>query len=195
MKMLICFMQLLFVSIACVAQEVNYKNLIAEATQGDARSQSLLGYIYYFGGLNVSQDYSKAVYWFQKCEDQGKAEASAQTLLGECYYHGKGVKQDLKMAYELFVKASKNGNTYGKALLGEMFYKGDYVSKDYNKAFELFHVAATDKNTPNAHAMRMLSACYRYGLGTTIDTEKGKYWLEEAAKHKDDKAMMVAGMK
>ena len=85
------------------------------------------------------------------------------------------------------------GYSFGKALLGEMYYKGDYVSRDYNKAFELFQEATTDKNSPSAHAMRMLSACYRYGLGTKIDAEKEKYWLEEAAKHKDDKAMMIAG--
>ena len=41
--------------------------------------------------------------------------------------------------------------------------------------------------------MRLLSACYRYGLGTVIDELKEKYWLEEAIKHKDDKAILITG--
>lgn len=143
---------MLFVSISCIAQEVDIDSIAAQANAGDMRSLS---------------------------------------RLGECYYRGIGVQlgshkvqQDFQEAHECFLRASKAGDTLGKALLGEMYYKGDYVSKDYNKSFQLFQEAATDKNSPSAHAMRMLSACYRYGLGTEIDMSKEQYWFEMAEKQR-----------
>jgi TPR repeat protein len=75
-----------------------------------------------------------------------------------------------------------------------MYYNGWYVTKDYNKAFALLKEAAEAKNNPSARAMRLLAACYRYGLGTSVDAEKDKYWLEKAAEKKDEKAMAVMGI-
>ena len=44
-------------------------------------------------------------------------------------------------------------------------------------------------------SMRLLSACYRAGLGTKRDDAKAKYWLEQAAKNKDTDAMEILNVK
>ena len=98
------------------------------------------------------------------------------------------------MAFDYYMKAIEKGNIKALGRIGDMYYYGRYVEKDFNKAFKYLKEAAEAKSYPSAHAMRLLSACYRYGLGTKIDVEKEKYWLEEAAKHKDDKAMVIMGM-
>ena len=94
-------------------------------------------------------------------------------------------------AYEWLTKSSEQGNNGAKAYLGEMFYNGDYVMKDFDKAYIILKEASESLDRPSPHAMRLLSACYRYGLGTTIDNEKAEYWLKEAANHKDEKAMAI----
>ena len=38
-------------------------------------------------------------------------------------------------------------------------------------------------------AMRLLSSCYRYGIGTSINQEKADYWMQEAAKNNDNDAI------
>ena len=80
-----------------------------------------------------------------------------------------------------------------KGKLGEMYYKGQYVKQDFNEAFRLLKEAAEYKDVPSGNAMRLLSACYRYGLGTEKDAQKEAYWMEEAAKFKDEKAVGIVG--
>ena len=53
------------------------------------------------------------------------------------------------------------------------------------------------RDVPNKHslqddamkAMRILSACYKYGRGTKVDAVKGEYWMAEAAKNKEKNAL------
>ena len=71
---------------------IRFKNL---AEQGDASSQTNLGYCY-ATGQGVEQDYSQAVYWYKKAAEQG--EVCAQNNLGLCYNKGQGVEQDYSQA-------------------------------------------------------------------------------------------------
>ena len=108
---------------------------------------------------------------------------------------GYGFNQDYKKAFDYYTKAYQIGDSeaFGSVSghLGEMYYNGWYVEKDFDKAFKYLKEGAESKDNPSARAMRLLSACYRYGLGTTKDETKEKYWLEEAAKHKDKKAINI----
>ena len=55
----------------------------------------------------MRQDYTKAREWYEKAANQGIAQA--QFNLGVFYYHGKGVRQNIATAKELFGKACDNG--------------------------------------------------------------------------------------
>ena len=65
------------------------------AEQGDAKSQTNLG-ILYFNGKGVLKDYKKAVNLLQNAANQGDAEA--QFILGKIYIDGDGVPKSLKTA-------------------------------------------------------------------------------------------------
>lgn len=59
---------------------------IKAAEQGNAVAQFGLGFIY-ANGKGVPQNYTQAVYWYQKAAEQGLA--SAQVNLGLCMTMGK----------------------------------------------------------------------------------------------------------
>ena len=118
--------------------------------------------------------------------------------VGYLCYKGKGVIKDLKRAYECFKKLDEVNwkPAYGqiKGFLAEMYYYGNYVTKDYDMAFKLAKEGAEHINDPSGIAMRILSACYRYGLGTSVDNDKAERWLKEAANYNEDKALKALGM-
>ena len=108
-----------------------------------------------------------------------------------------GVERDAYQGIEWLKKAVKYKNSFAGDFLGELYYTGKYIegeSKNYDKAFECLKMAAEHKSHPIANSMRLLAACYRYGFGTTKDSAKEQYWMEEAANHDDEKAKSALGL-
>jgi TPR repeat protein len=66
------------------------------AEQGDAFSQTRLGFIYEYGE-GVPQNYAEAATWFRLAADQG--HVVAQDVLGGLYFSGRGVLKDYVVAY------------------------------------------------------------------------------------------------
>ncbi len=157
------------------------------AEQGYAEAQHNLG-VRYAKGEGVVQNHAEAVKWWRKAAEQGYAEA--QHNLGVCYYNGDGVGQDYGQAYR-YLTMPQDWKSSACSYIGEMYYYGRYLKKDYAKAFEYLKKAADEEQFRCGTAMRLLAACYRYGLGTAIDVAKEEYWMQEAVKHKDEKAMMI----
>ena len=157
------------------------------AEQGYAEAQLNLG-VCYAKGEGVVQNHAEAVKWWRKAAEQGYAEA--QHNLGVCYYNGDGVGQDYGQAYR-YLTMPQDWKSSACSYIGEMYYYGRYLKKDYAKAFEYLKKAADEEQFRCGTAMRLLAACYRYGLGTAIDVAKEEYWMQEAVKHKDEKAMMI----
>lgn len=152
------------------------------------RGEALNHGIQFYNGDSVTQDYAQAFSWFKKAADMGSGPGFNN--LGEMYYEGKYVSKDYSKAYELFQKAVEKGSVYAIGNLGIMFYYGHYVKKDPQKAFELLKKSC-DSDNPPSNAMRVLSACYRYGVGTAIDNEKSEYWLKKSAENGDKQAIKV----
>ena len=161
--------------------------IIQKANGGDASTQFALGEFYFFGE-GVVQNHAEAVKWWRKAAEQGYAEA--QHNLGVCYVKGEGVGQDYGQAYR-YLTMPQDWKSSACSYIGEMYYYGRYLKKDYAKAFEYLKKAADEEQFRCGTAMRLLAACYRYGLGTAIDVAKEEYWMQEAVKHKDEKAMMI----
>lgn len=121
------------------------------ANQGNANAQYKLGYCYE-NGKGVAKDESKALSWYMKAGKQDHLNAltviadyvyknritkdkvywcekgaklgilKAQYLLAECYYNGKGVKQNSNTALEWYKKAKDTAS--------------DYYYSDYNSSHE-----------------------------------------------------------
>jgi TPR repeat protein len=65
------------------------------AKQGNANSQSAIGYLFY-DGRGVGRNRGQAARWYQRAADQG--EPTAQFFLCEMHMRGDGVPRDLKLS-------------------------------------------------------------------------------------------------
>ena len=69
-------------------------------------------------------------------------DASAQTLLGQCYESGLGVPQNLATAVEWYQLAAEQNYAHAQVLLAYCYQHGLGVSKDGAKTLELMTKAA-----------------------------------------------------
>ena len=139
---------LLFVSAASVwayKKAPFAKSLRKLAGQGDAESQSRLGYMYY-QGQGVPQDYAAAPKWYRLAADQGNADA--QFDLAFMYYEGLGVPQDYAAALKWYRLAAAQGYARAQYSLGYMYANGEGVPQDHVQAHKWLTLATitfTDK--------------------------------------------------
>ncbi len=102
-------------------------DLRLQATQGNARAQFLLGYIYYHA-KGVAEDSVQGVTWWHKAAEQGHAEA--QWELGNAYVSGQGVVRDIPTGYAWYSISADNGLIFAKRdkeKIAQKMYPGDIV--------------------------------------------------------------------
>ncbi len=79
------------------------------AKEGNVQAQYTIAKIYY-EGLGVTQNYKKALYWYQQAAHQEYAKAYAQ--IGLMYCKGEGVLKSYKKAAPYIQLAFDNGCKY-----------------------------------------------------------------------------------
>ena len=121
------------------SDKANFDNCMAQAQQGNASAQAILGNMYDIGE-GVTQDYKQAVKWYRKSAEQGNA--LAQFNLALRYYNGQGVTQDYKQAVKWYRKAAEQGDVEAQNNLGNMYREGKGVTQDYVLAHMWFNIAA-----------------------------------------------------
>jgi TPR repeat protein len=90
------------------------------------------------------------------------------------YLYGlDNVKQDIKKAKKIYLKACNGKVTSSCAILGEMYYKGNVINQDYSKAKKFFTEACLGKN-PNSDSCFTLAQMYYQGIGIEKDLKKVK---------------------
>ena len=147
-----------------------------DANLGDAFAQNKLG-VCYEKGEGVSQDYTKAMFWFEKAANQ--EFAMAQYNLGRCYDCGIVVLYDPKMAVYWYTKAAEQGDSKAQHNLAICYRDGKGVQRDYKKAVYWFEKAA---NQGFARAQHNLGVWYKEGIGVQRDYKMAVYWYTEAAE-------------
>ncbi|MDB6150742.1 MAG: sodium-type flagellar motor component [Chthoniobacter sp.] len=91
----------------------------AAAGQLDAMNQ--MGQ-YYAAGRGLPQDSVAAAGWYRLATDYGHSGGAAALAL--CYFDGRGVRQNDRLATELASKAARAGEPRGQYLLGRIFEEG-----------------------------------------------------------------------
>jgi len=82
----------------------------------------------------------KASQWFTQAHDAG--DASAGTLLAECYLFGKGVNKNESKAIGLLQEAAAAKDPRAMDQLGNCYHKGIGVARDDAAAFRQYRTAA-----------------------------------------------------
>lgn len=121
--------------------------------------------------------------WIQRLIDYHEAtrqgNARAQNELGECYYCGDGVEEDVQKAVHWFQQSAEQGFAAAQNNLGECYYYGKGVAKDYMQALHWLQKAAEQGN---AAAQFNLGNCYYEGKCVKQDLERAEHWYQESAK-------------
>ena len=127
--------------------------LSKSADGGYVPAQFNLGEILLNGLGGVATNEVVGVEWLRKAaeskpvsDDWGSqiSLARARYELGVCYRDGRGVKKDVKRAFELFTSAQVDGKRHGKAdvALAECYEKGIGVAKDEARAEKIYRAVA-----------------------------------------------------
>lgn len=113
------------------------------ANKNYLEAQTLIG-VDYLNGNGISQDYAKALVWFEKAASENYAPA--QDSIGLMYNNGHWVDQDHFKAFEWFQKAANQNYHTGQVNLALMYKDGLGVAEDHTKALEWFQKAADQGN-------------------------------------------------
>ena len=133
MKSFFSLFIILFFSQAVSASDFDIQKQKAE--NGDIQAQFDVATRFDFGDDDngVTQDYEKAIYWYEQAAQQG--HSGAQVGLGTMYFIGKGVEQSFSMTALWYEKAAMSGNAYAQSALGKLYFLGKGVPKDKVKAY------------------------------------------------------------
>lgn len=105
--------------------------LETECDNAKAKSCSNLAKHYFYKEEHDSDDYEKAISYFDKAcllKDYKACES-----IGYAYRNGKVVKKDIKKAVDYYDKACDFGSRRMCAILAYWYQEGVYVQKDFNK--------------------------------------------------------------
>lgn len=161
------------------------------ADMGDPRAQDLLGVWCYDGEL-FNPDYPSALHWFEDAAQ--KNYAPAQVHLGKMYLEGKGVKQNIFEAAELFYRAGMDGYVEGMLYLMKC-YREHYVpvygdGKNGTDMEWLQKAASFNFQVP----LFQFGMAYLEGKGVAKDIDKAMELLIVSAMLGYGDAMYVAGV-
>ena len=167
------------------------------ADQGNAECQYMLG-LQYIANLIVEKDYRKAVYWLEKADKQGHAEAherlgSTQYDLGNSYYYGwYNLAEDKTEAAKWYEKSALNGYAEGQREIGHCYLHGVGISANPEKAIYWLK-KAVGQNDPEAKTI--LALMYMHGNHLPEDDKKAFQLLKEAAEanEPDENAFAILG--
>ena len=103
----------------------------------------------YYHGYGVTQNYEKAVYWWEKASNNN---ICAKYNLGVFYFNGYGVKKNKNLAFKYYEIASKMEVPSALYNLANMYYTGEGTSADIINAM-IYYEKAAQKGHKKAEAI------------------------------------------
>jgi TPR repeat protein len=149
------------------------------AEEGNADAQYNLG-VFYERGQGIPQNYTQAIYWYQKAAQQGYA--AAENNLAGMYLDGRGLPRDYTQALYWYRKAADQGLATAQENLGDLYFLGKGAKQDYSKTVYWYLKAAEQGS---GKAQYNLGNMYHYGRGVTQNYAEDYYWTSLAASATD----------
>ena len=131
----------------------------------------------------MGDGYIKASECIHQLAESG--DVVVQFLLGECYFHGKGIPANHAEAVRWYRKAAEQGNIDAQLFLGTCYQEGNGLSVDMHKAAEWYLKAAEQGD---ARGQCAIGLCYANGAGVSKDEEKAIGWWKRAAAQGNEPA-------
>lgn len=118
-------------------------------------------------------------------------EAEAQNALGEAYYDGKGVTENLPEAVKWYTRAAEQGNADAQNSLGYCYEFGEGVDYQNDVKAAKWYTKAAEQGLPIAQCN--LGICYENGDGVEKNLEEAIKWYTKAADQGYAKAQYYLG--
>ena len=161
----------------------DYFTLLKKAEKGDCDAQFNVGHYYY-----RLREFKKAYSWWLKCSKHNKYLGPLFNI-GNLYYNGWGLKQDIKKALHYFQLVIKNENTFSPKkknkyvdlalyLIGKTYFDGTFIKKNKKKGLDFYKKAAMRGNT---NAIYTLSLIYGNKEDGDYNFNKYIYYLKKTA--------------
>lgn len=115
--------------------------------------------------------------FWQQAAEQG--HAIAQSFLGVCYSHGRGITKDQSLAVAWYRKAAEQGYAPAQANLGVMYRDGKGVAKDESQAVQWLRKAAEQGYAP---AQINLASIYANSKSNAKNETEAVEWFTKAAE-------------
>jgi TPR repeat protein len=114
-------------------------------------------------------------------ENANDGYAESQSLWGQLILENEDQTPDKKnLAFDWFKKAAVQGNVTARLLVAACLIDGCGVEANPNEGFKILDKLANEEN--NAEAKYQIGFRAISGTGVVPDREKGRRWLESAAK-------------
>ncbi|MBI2717153.1 MAG: SEL1-like repeat protein [Rhizobiales bacterium] len=162
--------------------EIGSQSLRDAAAKGDATAQFIVA-SRYLDGQVLTQDFTKAAYWYQQAATRGLAPA--QYRLATLFERGKGAPRDMATALLWYERAASAGNVKAMHNAAVIAAGSEAGTPNYDKAFRWFGEAAKRGLKDSQFNLAVL---YERGLGARIDTGEALFWYGLAAKQGDTDA-------
>ncbi|MFQ9269836.1 hypothetical protein [Ruminococcus callidus] len=159
-----------YISASQIAK-INLRTLERLSEKGDAIATNTIGCVYSRKGEG------KKIQYYKKAIEQGYF--LSEFNLGDCYYNGDGVEQDLTLAAKWYEKAAERGHKFAQNSIGDCYYYGNGVEENNEKAVYWYKKAA---ESGVADACESLAKCYSNGYGVKQDYQKSIEWRRKGAE-------------
>ncbi|RHZ60872.1 hypothetical protein Glove_350g58 [Diversispora epigaea] len=166
---------------------------------------SLIGFFYRYG-IGTVVDNQMAIKFFNLAANEIVDTSSSNSLpfmklyninkeigaifLADMYFHGLGVEQDTKKAFQIYSNVADKGSNIALNSMAYCYDKGFGVEKNEEKAFETY-LKSAEKG--NLMAQSNVGSCYKDGSGITIDITKGFQYRIKSARAGNINAMHNVG--
>lgn len=148
--------------------ELALENLTNSFELGKDYAARPIGDLYFQGVFDHgTQNPKMAIRWYERGAE--KQVLSCLEVLGDCYYHGFGVANDLYRAYDYYRMAELQGSADAPLTLGFMHIRGEGVGKNLRQALKWMQIAQQRGNPKAAEYVKSLTDILG-GPGTAAGT-------------------------
>ena len=132
----------------------------------------------YFYGLNIAQDYSKALKLYLIIEKYNSEKFSSfvQCQIGIIYKNGFGIDVDHNIALDWLQKSVAQNDLNAAYEIGDMFYKGIGVKQDFEEALKWFNLSVD-----NPKSKHIIGNMYYNGNVVDQSFQEAVKWYAAAA--------------
>ncbi len=155
------------------AKAFEYYLQAAQSENGNAMGTYYVGRSY-LEGCGVPKDTLQAMAYLKEAADMGVGNAAAR--LGDMFYYGNFVNQDVDSALTYYLKGSKDNNAACNYMLGKYLIDNDAY---YEKAVEYLYYAA---KKGHLEATLLFAQCEQNGVGIEADPEDAYLIYENVAR-------------